>query len=118
MSETGDTALTSAMFDEWLEGEGASLARLFDDDTTRKIGAKIFGAGFLAAGREAHGLVGGIVERLPDPTPTSEADEVPPPKPSQRGTRANPCSYCGNTSTGNTLNDGWYRCNTCGGPSK
>ena len=38
--------------------------------------------------------------------------------PSRRGSPGFPCESCGGESEGNTLVDGWFRCNACGYPGK
>lgn len=37
--------------------------------------------------------------------------------PAKRGTVSHPCEGCGQVVDGNTLCEGWYRCNQCGYPA-
>lgn len=59
-----------------------------------------------------------LVERLEMLKASGEEPEGSKPEPSQRGTVAWPCEDCGQTSKGNTEEEGWYRCNACGYPGK
>ena len=52
------------------------------------------------------------------PPPKSPSSIHPWPHPRDRGTPAYPCEYCGQTDKGNTLRNGWHRCNGCGGPGQ
>jgi hypothetical protein len=47
-----------------------------------------------------------------------EPQPLPPPPPHLRGTPDKPCEECEQTTHGATLQDGWYRCDRCGYPSK
>ena len=42
--------------------------------------------------------------------------ESRPPHGSQRGSPEHPCEGCKQTTKGNTLSEGWFRCNACDHP--